>query len=150
MAKWLALSTSDHEVLGSNPSGGGIQLMTVWCFTAESLSLSPIHYPCCRLVLFCSCVFQSFEHCDYLAWGRDAFCTFVQFALVWFCLFPLPLGVWEGLRLVIVALPGLSSYLFLAHLSCSDKVCFCDHILFIVRHFKNLLVRNHLTDFSIT
>ena len=42
----------------------------------------------------------------------SAFRTFVQFALVWFCLFPLPLGVWEGLRLVIVALPGLFSYLF--------------------------------------
>ena len=32
--------------------------------------------------------------------------TFVRFALVWFYLFPLPLGVWEGLRLVFVALPG--------------------------------------------
>ena len=32
-----------------------------------------------------------------------AFPTFVRFALVWFCLFSLPLGVWEGLRLVIVA-----------------------------------------------
>ena len=32
--------------------------------------------------------------------------TFVRFALVWFCLFPLPLGVWEELRFVIVALPG--------------------------------------------
>ena len=31
---------------------------------------------------------------------------------VWFCLFPLPLGVWEGLRFVMVALPGLFSYLF--------------------------------------
>ena len=28
--------------------------------------------------------------------------TFVRFALVWFCLFPLPLGVWEGLRFVMV------------------------------------------------
>ena len=28
-------------------------------------------------------------------------------------LFPLPLGVWEGLRFVIVALPGRFSYLFL-------------------------------------
>ena len=37
---------------------------------------------------------------------------FVPFALVWFCLFHLLLGVWEGLRLVIVALPELSSYLF--------------------------------------
>ena len=43
----------------------------------------------------------------------SAFRTFVRFALVWFCLFPLPLSVWEGLRFVIVALPGLFSYLFL-------------------------------------
>ena len=43
----------------------------------------------------------------------SAFRTFVRFALVWFCLFALPLGVWEGLRFVIVALPGLFSYLFL-------------------------------------
>ena len=42
----------------------------------------------------------------------SAFRTFVRFAIVWFCRFPLPLGVWEGLRLVIVALPGLFSYLF--------------------------------------
>ena len=42
----------------------------------------------------------------------SAFRAFVWFALVWFCLFPLPLGVWEGLRFVIVALPGLFSYLF--------------------------------------
>ena len=36
----------------------------------------------------------------------SAFRMFVR-ALVWFCLFPLPLGVWEGLRFVIVELPGL-------------------------------------------
>ena len=42
----------------------------------------------------------------------SAFCTFVRFALVWFCLFPLPLGVCEGLPFEIVALPGLFSYLF--------------------------------------
>ena len=40
-----------------------------------------------------------------------AFRTFVRFVLVWICRFPLPLGVWEGLRSVIVAL-GLFSYLF--------------------------------------
>ena len=45
-----------------------------------------------------------------------AFRTFVRFKLVWFCMFPLPLGVWEGLRFVIVAFPGLFSYLFLAFL----------------------------------
>ena len=43
----------------------------------------------------------------------SAFRAFVRFVLVWICRFPLPLGVWEGLRFVIVALPGLFSYLFL-------------------------------------
>ena len=43
----------------------------------------------------------------------SAFRTFVRFVLVWIYRFPLPLGVWEGLRFVIVALPGLFSYLFL-------------------------------------
>ena len=41
----------------------------------------------------------------------SAFRTFVRFALVWFCLFPFPLSVWEGLRPVIVALPGLFTYI---------------------------------------
>ena len=41
----------------------------------------------------------------------SAFRTFVRFALAWFCLLPLPLGVWGGLRCVISALPGLFSYL---------------------------------------
>ena len=40
----------------------------------------------------------------------NAFRTFVRFVLV--CICPLPLGVWEGLRFVIVALLGLFSYLF--------------------------------------
>ena len=42
----------------------------------------------------------------------SAFRTFVRFVLVEICRFPLPLGVWEGLRFVIVALPGLFSYLY--------------------------------------
>ena len=42
----------------------------------------------------------------------SVFRTFVRFALVWFCLFPLLLGVLLGLRFVIVALPVLFSYLF--------------------------------------
>ena len=42
----------------------------------------------------------------------SAFRMFVRFALVWFRLFPLPLSVWEGLRFVTVALPGLFSYFF--------------------------------------
>ena len=43
----------------------------------------------------------------------SAFRTFVRFVLVWICRFPFPLCVWEGLRFIIVALPGLFSYLFL-------------------------------------
>ena len=42
----------------------------------------------------------------------SAFYAFVRFVLVLFCWFPLSLGVWEGLRFVIVALPGIFSYLF--------------------------------------
>ena len=41
-----------------------------------------------------------------------AFRMFVRFVLVWICRFPPPLGVWEGLEFVIVALPGHFSYLF--------------------------------------
>ena len=49
----------------------------------------------------------------------SAFHTFVRFVLVWFCWFPLPFGVWEGLRFVIVAFPGLFSYLL-----CNEKRAF--------------------------
>ena len=50
----------------------------------------------------------------------STFRTFVRFMLVWICRFPLPLGVWEGLRFVIVALPGLFSYLFFLFLRASN------------------------------
>ena len=50
----------------------------------------------------------------------SAFRTFVRFVLVWICRFPLPLGVWEGLRFVIVALLGLFSYLFFFFFLYSD------------------------------
>ena len=46
------------------------------------------------------------------SFNLSAIRTFVRFALVWFCLFPFPLCVWEGLRPVIVTLPGLFSYPF--------------------------------------
>ena len=42
----------------------------------------------------------------------SAFRTFVRVVLVWICWFPLPLGVWEGLRFVIVEIPGLFSLPF--------------------------------------
>ena len=67
-------------------------------------------------VSFCSCVFSLFS-IAITSLGEEranigAFRTFVRFVLVWICRFPLPLGVWEGLKFVIVALPGLFSYLF--------------------------------------
>ena len=66
-------------------------------------------------VSFCSCVFSPFSIViTSLGKGRanlSAFRTFVRFVLVWICQFPLPLGVWEGLRFVTVALSGIFSYL---------------------------------------
>ena len=67
------------------------------------------------LMLFCSCIFSPFS-IAITSFGEEranlsAFCTFVRFVLVWFCLFPLPLGVWEGLQFVIVALPGFFYFL---------------------------------------
>ena len=67
---------------------------------------------CCCCCCCCPCVFSAY--CILITTLREeranlsAFSTFVTF-----CLFPLPLGVWEGLRIVIVALPGLFSYRFL-------------------------------------
>ena len=63
-------------------------------------------------MLFSSCVFQSFTSLGEERANLSALRTFVRFALVWLCLFLLPLGVWEGLQFVIVALPGLFSYFF--------------------------------------
>ena len=69
------------------------------------------------LVLFCFYGFFSPFSIAFTSLGEERakisdFRTFVRFALAWFCLFPLPLGVWEDLRLVIVAFPGLFSSLF--------------------------------------
>ena len=69
-------------------------------------------------MLFCSCVFFSIFSIAITSLGGErtnlsAFRTFVRFVLVWFYRFPLPLVVWKGLRFVIVAPPGLFSYLFL-------------------------------------
>ena len=54
----------------------------------------------------------------------SAFRTFVRFVLVWIWRFPLPLGVWEGLRFVIVALPDLFSYLFCNRIDVIVRVWF--------------------------
>ena len=76
----------------------------------------------CFLFFFCCCFLFCFVFFSPLSnaitsLGEEmanlsAIRTFVRFTLVWFCRFPLPLGVWEGLQFVIVVLPGLFSYLF--------------------------------------
>ena len=79
---------------------------------------------CCMsyLVSFYSCVFFSSFSIAITSLGEEranlsAFRTFVRFVLVWICRFPFPLGVWEGLRFMIVALPGLFSYLFFSNVT---------------------------------
>ena len=71
--------------------------------------------PCVILFL---CLFFSPFSIAITSFGEEraiigAFRTFVRFVLVWMCRFPLPLGVREGLRFVIVRLPGLFPYHFL-------------------------------------
>ena len=73
------------------------------------------------LVSFCSCVFCPLS-ISITSLGEEranfsAFRTFVRFVLVWICRFPLPFGVCEGLRFVIVALPELFSYRFFLNAS---------------------------------
>ena len=61
----------------------------------------------------------------------SAFRTFVRFMLVQIRRFPLPLGVWEGLRFVIVALPGLFSYLFSPYKHSRKH---SDHKIFLINY----------------
>ena len=54
--------------------------------------------------------------------------------LVWICRFPLPLGVWEWLRFVIVAFPGLFFYLICGHPRYGCSLCFrfCFHVTYVL------------------
>ena len=112
----------------------GVILLTVlrrwsWCYSYLLLLCDLFYEALCFkscLVLFCSCFLRPFSntitsHGEERA-SLNAFRTFLRFALVWFCLFPFPLGVWEGLRLVIVAHPGLLSFYFLDIYRCSSYV----------------------------
>ena len=64
------------------------------------------------LVFFSPSRIENTSHAEESA-DLSVFRMFVRFALVWFCLFPLPLGVWKGLWFANVALPGPFSCLFL-------------------------------------
>ena len=75
----------------------------------------------------------------------SAFGTFVLFALVWLCLFPLP-GVW--VRLVIVALTGLFSQLFVDKnsLHCYDGKFKISAIAAILKTYFSLLLLKQKAD----
>ena len=98
--------------------GPGVSL-TLCCFVVYSTGRFVVCLSVCHFVLV---VFGPFgvaiASLGEEGAGLGAFRAFVRFVLVWVCRFPLPLVVWDGLRFVIVALPGLFSYLFccaLAH-----------------------------------
>ena len=75
----------------------------------------------------------------------SAFRTFVRFVLIWICRFPLPLGVWEGLRFVIVALSGLFSYPFYqCNINHIYNICLGILVLYILTspfHIRNVYVK---------
>ena len=96
-------------------------------------------------VSFCSCVFSPFSIAITSLWEErvnvSAFRTFVRFVLVKICRFSLPLGVWEGLRFVIVALPGLSLTFFKALLQLANFTLGPDAALNTEIHKKKNSVR---------
>ena len=99
--------------------------MLVLLFVALCFFYEAICFMFC-LVLFCSCVVVFFSPFSIAITWLGGFLTFVRFPFAWFCLFPFPLGVWEGLRFVIVTLPGLFLTQFILHHS-FVIVCFlCD------------------------
>ena len=105
----LELLFSEHKRLSILYLGPGVSL-TLCCFVVYSTRRFILYLTLCNFVL----VFISPFSIAITSLGKEranlsAFRTFVRFALVWICRFPLPLGVWEGLRFVIVALPGLFS-----------------------------------------
>ena len=87
--------------------------LTLCCFVVYSTRRFVLCLNLCYFVLVC---FSPFSIAITSLWEEranfSAFRTFFRYVLVWFYRFPLPLGVWKGLRFVIVVLPRLFSYLF--------------------------------------
>ena len=92
-------------------------------------------FPCVILLL---CFFSPFS-IAITSLGEEranlsAFRTFVWFVLVWICRFPLSLGVWDGLRFVIVALPGRFSYRFWT---------LTEYLVYVIKHFANCFCHSY-------
>ena len=100
--------------------GPGVSL-SLCCFVVYSTRRFVVCLTMCHFVL---AFFSPFSIAITSLGGEranlSAFRTFVRFVLVRICRFPLPLGVWEGLQFVIVAHPGLFSYLF-SYTNCVSK-----------------------------
>ena len=76
--------------------------LTLCCFVVYSTRQFVLCHILCYLVLV---FFSPFSIAiTSLREETDNLNTFVRFAFVWFCLFPLPLGVWEGLFVIVVSL----------------------------------------------
>ena len=107
LPRWFILLT----VLRRGP---GVSL-TFCCFVVYSTRRFVLRLTLCYFVL----VFFSPFSIAITRLGKranlSAFRTFVRFAFVWFYL---ALGVWEGLRFVIVPLPGPFSYFFFITVLC--------------------------------
>ena len=86
--------------------------LTLSCFVVYSTRQCVLNLALCYFVLvFFSPFGTAITSLGENRGNLSVFCTFVRFALVWTCLFSLPVGVLEGLRLVILALPGLFFYI---------------------------------------
>ena len=108
------LSTDQHRLKPYNNIVSWIWFLEKVCFVVYSTRRLVLYLTSCHFVL----VFFSPFSIAITSLGEEranlsAFHTFVRFVLVSICRFPLPLGVWERLRFVIVVLPGLFSYPFL-------------------------------------
>ena len=112
--------------------GPGVSLI-LWCFAVYSAGRFVVCLTLCHFVL----VFFSPFSIAITSLGEERanlsiFRMFDRFVFVWICRFPLPLGVWEGLRFVIVELPGLFSYLFFYSTDHSKAVVPVLVLLFVV------------------
>ena len=102
------------SVYSTDRSKAVVPVLVVFCVALRFLLRGDVFYvlPCYFVIVFFSPFSIAIASLGEEIANLSAFRTFVRFALVVFGLFSLPVGVWEGLRFVIVALPGLFSYLF--------------------------------------
>ena len=104
-------SALNPPVVCSTDRSKAVVPLTLCCFVVYSTRRFVVCLSVCHLVFFSPFSIAITSLGEERA-NLSAFRTFVRFVLVWICRFPLPLGAWERLRFVIVALPGLFSYLF--------------------------------------